>query len=94
MAMNLKTHLQSAGRGKAAVIAAAIGVHPVMVSQWASGAKPVPVGRCVGLEAATAGAVRRWDLRPDDWHRIWPELIGADGAPPVPTEQLEVRDAA
>ena len=35
----------------------------------------------VGIEAATAGAVRRWDLRPDDWHRIWPELIGTDGAP-------------
>ena len=24
-----------------------------------------------------------WDLRPNDWHRIWPELIGADGAPEV-----------
>ena len=22
-----------------------------------------------------------WDLRPDDWHRIWPELIDTDGAP-------------
>lgn len=21
------------------------------------------------------------DLRPDDWHRIWPELIGKPGAP-------------
>ena len=21
------------------------------------------------------GAVMRWDLRPDDWHSIWPELI-------------------
>lgn len=33
--------------------------------------------------------VRRWDLRPDDWHRIWPELIGAEGAPGVP----EAREA-
>ena len=31
--------------------------------------------------AASGGTVKRWDLRPDDWHRIWPELIGADGAP-------------
>jgi hypothetical protein len=30
--------------------------------------------------------VARWDLRPDDWHRIWPELIGAEGAPPLPVE--------
>lgn len=29
-------------------------------------------------------AVRRWELRPDDWYRIWPELIGAEGAPSVP----------
>lgn len=24
-----------------------------------------------------------WDLRPDDWHRIWPELIGTEGSPDV-----------
>ena len=46
----------------------------------------------VELERATAGAVRRWDLRPTDWHRIWPELIGTEGAPAVPAE--EARDAA
>lgn len=28
-----------------------------------------------------------WDLRPDDWHRIWPELIGAEGAPEPQAEQ-------
>lgn len=33
------------------------------------------------IERATDGAVRRWELRPDDWHRIWPELLGVDGAP-------------
>jgi hypothetical protein len=35
----------------------------------------------------------RWALFPDDWHRIWPELIGADGAPPVP-EGEAVREGA
>lgn len=24
-----------------------------------------------------------WSLRPNDWHLIWPELIGAPGAPEV-----------
>jgi hypothetical protein len=43
----------------------------------------------VDIEHAT-GAVRRWDLRPDDWHRIWPELIGTDGAPEVPAAQEAV----
>jgi len=28
---------------------------------------------------------RLWDLRPDDWHRIWPELIGTEGAPAIAT---------
>lgn len=41
----------------------------------------------VALERETAGAVRRWDLRPDDWHLIWPELIDTSGAPPVPASR-------
>jgi hypothetical protein len=26
----------------------------------------------------------RWDLRPNDWHLIWPELAKNPSAPPVP----------
>jgi hypothetical protein len=29
--------------------------------------------------------VAEWDSRPGDWHLIWPELVGTEGAPPVPT---------
>lgn len=43
----------------------------------------VPVEHCAAIEAAVNGGVKRWDLRPDDWHRIWPELIGTEGAPSV-----------
>lgn len=32
---------------------------------------------CVAIEQATASAVTRKDLRPDDWAQIWPELIDA-----------------
>lgn len=35
----------------------------------------------VSIELLSKQAVRRWDLRPDDWARIWPELIGRKGAP-------------
>ncbi|EPI3744643.1 transcriptional regulator, partial [Neisseria gonorrhoeae] len=28
------------------------------------------------IEKLTGGAVNRKDLRPDDWHLIWPELAG------------------
>jgi DNA-binding transcriptional regulator YdaS (Cro superfamily) len=97
--MNIAAFLESAPRGTAAAIARSLGVHPVMVSQWASGLKEVPAERCTAIEQATASKVRRWDLRPDDWHRIWPELIDADGAPevppaPVPPAQPEPSHAA
>ena len=61
-----------------------------MVSQWASGTKPVPIERCPAIERATSGAVTRRDLRPDDWHCIWPELI----TPAHPAPQQEASDAA
>ena len=48
------------------------------------GDKRLAPATCVLAEAATSRAVMRWDLRPEDWHRIWPELIGAPGAPAIP----------
>lgn len=38
------------------------------------------------VEKATNGKLRRWDLCPGNWHKIWPEFIGKKGAPPVPAE--------
>ena len=88
--MSLRAYV-SAERGRCRALADAIKVHPVLVSQWSSGKRGVPVEHCAAIERATERAVARWHLRPSDWHLIWPELIGADGAPPVPSE---VRDAA
>jgi hypothetical protein len=45
---------------------------------------------CVVIEAKSEQKVRRWDLRPDDWHLIWPELIGTKGAPKL----ARLREAA
>ena len=50
------------------------------------GVRPCNPELAVAIERESAGQVRRWDLRPADWHRIWPELIGADGAPAIPAE--------
>ena len=36
-----------------------------------------------GLNCWDASGDKRKHLRPDDWHLIWPELIGADGAPEI-----------
>jgi DNA-binding transcriptional regulator YdaS (Cro superfamily) len=80
-------------RGRTARVATKLGVSGSLVTQWARG-KQVSAERCVPIERATERAVLRWDLRPDDWHRIWPELIGTDGAPAVPQLAEEVRDAA
>ena len=35
----------------------------------------------------TERQVAEWDLRPDDWHLIWPELIGSEGAPAVAAQE-------
>lgn len=42
---------------------------------------------CVALERASNGVLRRWMFRPIDWWLIWPELIGIEGAPAVPSEK-------
>ena len=42
-----------------------IGVPPALISQWRTGARQVPAERCLDIEAATNGAVRCEDLRPD-----------------------------
>lgn len=73
--------------GAQAALAKASTTPAPLLSQWASGARPVPVDRCAQLEATTGRQVMRWDLRPDDWYRHWPELIGADGAPAIPQSE-------
>ncbi|MGJ9420448.1 transcriptional regulator [Massilia sp. CMS3.1] len=56
-------------------LATKLAITPVLVNQWANRKRPVPPDRCVDIERATEGAVTRPELRPDDWHRIWPELV-------------------
>jgi DNA-binding transcriptional regulator YdaS (Cro superfamily) len=68
--------------GSQAALAAACGVVQGAVANWKARGS-VPAEHCAAIEAATG--VHRFRLRPDDWHRIWPELIGREGAPAVPT---------
>lgn len=72
--MNLSEYLKSQDRGAVIALAKAIGAHPPDVSNWSTGERPVPVHRALAIEQATKGVVTRRDLRPDDWHLIWPEL--------------------
>ena len=71
-------------RGRVAEMAAALEIPPPLVSQWKTGARAVPIERCLPIERLTNGGVRRWDLRPKDWWQIWPELTLDPAAPKIP----------
>ena len=43
------------------------------LSQMATGRASINAERCIEIEKFTHGAVSRADLRPQDWHRIWPD---------------------
>ena len=72
--------------GGQAALASALGLKQQHVWNWLNRKTEVPATHCAAIEQATDRAVMRWDLRPDDWHRIWPELISAPGAPDVPAK--------
>lgn len=74
---SLRTFLDSLPRGGVSDFAARIGVTPVYLSQIAAaqdGRVPSP-SLCVVIERESKGFAGRRDLRPDDWHLIWPELV-------------------
>lgn len=74
---DLRAYLTEMGRGATSAVARAVGVHPVMVSQWATRTKPVTEGRAPALERATGFRVlcelscpgSRWVRVPD---AAWP----------------------
>jgi len=69
---------QVGGVGK---LANAIGVSQPVVSNWrARGTTPEAI-YCVAIEKVTEGQVSRKELRPHDWHLIWPELAQPSGTP-------------
>ena len=61
-------------------LAKEVGVSPAVVYQWMMGIRPVPIQRCHCVVAVTKGEVTLQDLRPDDWHMIWPELAEKDSS--------------
>lgn len=63
---------EARGVGK---LARAINVGQSVVSNWRSRGTVVPAEHCAAIENATGKVVTRQDLRPDDWPRIWPELV-------------------
>lgn len=66
--------------------ARAVGVSASTPAMWKKRGA-VPAEHCAAIETASGGRVMRWQLRPNDWWRIWPELIDRPDAPPVPAEE-------
>lgn len=78
--MTLDEYLSQDGAESTVALAARLTANPDQVRQWRyshGGRLPSPA-KCVDLERVTGGQVSRRDMRPDDWHRIWPELITHD----------------
>ena len=84
--MDLRSYTETLPHGGVAAFAAKLGIERTYLSQLSArqnGREPSPE-LCVAIERASDMQVRRWDLKPNNWHLIWPELIGTDGAPAVP----------
>lgn len=74
-------------RGRASALAEGLGVSSSFVSQIANSEREPPAERCAEVERLTGYAVRRWDMRKRDWHKVWPELVGLADAPPIPAAE-------
>jgi DNA-binding transcriptional regulator YdaS (Cro superfamily) len=66
-------------------------VSAVRVQQWLSGRRPVPAHCAPAIERITEARVRCWDLCPEDWHLLWPNLVGVADAPAVPVAANDAR---
>jgi DNA-binding transcriptional regulator YdaS (Cro superfamily) len=70
-------------------LAALIDCNEQYLYQCLTGRREMSAAEARTAETKTDGELRRWALCQHSWHRIWPELIAAEGAPEVPaaTEQ-------
>lgn len=71
--------------GGPVVVAARLGVMTQRLCNWF--VRGVPTEYCRPLIDAVDGRLTVEDLRPNDWWRIWPELIDDEHPIPEPTEK-------
>lgn len=85
--MELKKHLADISLEQREALAVACQTSLGHLKNVMYGLKPCSAELASHLERETGGVVRRWDVRPKDWHMVWPELVGIDGAPEVKVAQ-------
>jgi len=59
-------------------LANALGIADAQVNQWVTGRRSVPVKYCQSIVELTEGLISLQELRPEDWHLIWPEPKSMD----------------
>lgn len=74
--MKLIDHLKSMSRRERAEFADRCRTTLGHINNVAYGYKPCSPELAVSVEQESGGSVTRQELRPTDWRRIWPELIG------------------
>lgn len=85
--MDLKTYLTPLDAEAREKLASQCGTGVGHLQNVMYGVRSCAPALAVLIERHSNKAVSRQELRPDDWHRIWPELIGKKGSPPVPPPQ-------
>lgn len=55
--------------------------------QCLTGRKSMSAANAVQIERLSHGVLKRWHVRPRDWHRVWPELVGSTDAPAPPDQE-------
>lgn len=72
--MHLKKYISEVDAAERERLASACGTALGHLRNVMYGYRPCAPELASAIERNTAGAVTRQDLRPDDWHEIWPEL--------------------
>lgn len=67
--------------------AALLGVSTQTACFWRDGKRKMGTEHGAPLEMATGGRVKRQQIWPKSWKRIWPELAAYEAAQPLSTEE-------
>ena len=79
--------------GSQVALGRALGHSQALVFKWLNSSNGLGPIYCVKIEQKFG--VRRQDLRPDDWHLIWPELITAPAHKAQPAiDSVAAKEAA
>lgn len=74
----MKTHVKASvmkackAVGGQRAMASALGIGAPQVNQWVTGRRGIPAKYCQSIVELTEGLVTVQELRPKDWHLIWP----------------------